>query len=62
MVEDESAQVLLELMEEYPAVTIVLDALDEVNEEDRQELMEILSQLLRDSPNLLKIFIASRSN
>ncbi|KAM7197300.1 hypothetical protein V8F33_005728 [Rhypophila sp. PSN 637] len=59
---EESSAVLLELMEEYPAVTIVLDALDEVNEEDRQELMDILSELLRDSPNLLKIFVSSRSN
>ncbi|KAM7219021.1 hypothetical protein V8F06_005613 [Rhypophila decipiens] len=59
---EESAAVLLELMEEYPAVTIVLDALDEVNQEDRQELMDILSEILRDSPNLLKICICSRSN
>ncbi|KAK4213489.1 ankyrin repeat protein [Rhypophila decipiens] len=59
---EESSAVLLELMEEYPAVTIVLDALDEVSQEDRQELMDILSELLRDSPNLLKIFISSRSN
>lgn len=59
---DGSAEVLLKLMEDYPAVTLVIDALDEVNQEDRQELMDILSQLLRDSPNLLKIFISSRSN
>lgn len=59
---DESGSVLLELMGEYPAATIVLDALDEVNQEDRQELLDILSGLLRDSPNLLKIFISSRDN
>lgn len=41
----ESVQVLLQLMGEYPAVSIVLDALDEVNQEDRQELLDILSQL-----------------
>lgn len=59
---EESAEVLLQLMGEYPAVTLVIDALDEVAQEDRQELMDILSQLLRDSPNLLKIFVSSRSN
>jgi hypothetical protein len=59
---DESGRVLLELMGEYPAATIVLDALDEVNQEDRQELLDILSGLLQDSPNLLKIFISSRDN
>ncbi|GAB1320899.1 NACHT domain-containing protein [Madurella fahalii] len=59
---DETGSVLLELMGEYPAATIVLDALDEVNQEDRQELLDILSGLLRDSPNLLKIFISSRDN
>ena len=59
---EESAEVLLQLMGEYPAVTLVIDALDEVAQDDRQELMDILSQLLRDSPNLLKIFVSSRSN
>lgn len=59
---EESGRVLLELMGEYPAATIVLDALDEVNQEDRQELLDILSGLLQDSPNLLKIFISSRDN
>jgi hypothetical protein len=59
---DESGRVLLELMGEYPAATIVLDALDEVNQEDRQELLDILSSLLQDSPNPLKIFISSRDN
>ena len=59
---DESRRVLLELMGEYPSATIVLDALDEVNQEDRQELLDILSGLLQESPNLLKIFISSRDN
>ncbi|KAK3298835.1 uncharacterized protein B0H64DRAFT_83679 [Chaetomium fimeti] len=59
---DECGRVLLELMEEYPAATIVLDALDEVNQEDRQELLDILSWLLEKSPNLLKMFISSRDN
>ncbi|KAH6689768.1 hypothetical protein F5X68DRAFT_260368 [Plectosphaerella plurivora] len=59
---DESSSILLELLEDYPAATIVLDALDEVNPEDRQELMDVLSKLLREAPNLLKIFVSSRDN
>ncbi|ROT37869.1 hypothetical protein SODALDRAFT_324350 [Sodiomyces alkalinus F11] len=58
----ESSRVLRELMDDHPAVTIVLDALDEVGEDDRQELMDVLSQLLREAPNTLKIFISSRDN
>ncbi|GJC80956.1 putative ankyrin repeat protein MM_0045 [Colletotrichum liriopes] len=49
-------------MQEYPSVTIVLDALDEVQSEDRRELMDTLSWLLQNAPNLLKIFISSRDN
>ncbi|KAK2769746.1 ankyrin repeat-containing protein [Colletotrichum kahawae] len=59
---DESFSVLLKLMEIYPSITIVLDALDEVNQEDRQELLDILSKLLQESSGLLKIFISSRDN
>ncbi|KAK4204557.1 hypothetical protein QBC40DRAFT_336757 [Triangularia verruculosa] len=59
---DESTEMILELLEEYPSATIIIDALDEVNQEERQELLDILSQLLRESPNLLKIFISSRDN
>ncbi|ROT39647.1 hypothetical protein SODALDRAFT_309087 [Sodiomyces alkalinus F11] len=59
---DESSAILLELLEDYPAVTLVFDAMDEVNPEDRQELMDILSELLREAPNLLKIFVSSREN
>ncbi|KAK4165517.1 ankyrin repeat protein [Cladorrhinum sp. PSN259] len=59
---DESSRILLELMGEYPSATLVIDALDEVNQEDRQELLDILSSLMRDSPNLLKVFVSSRDN
>ena len=59
---DESYQALLQLLNEWPAVTLVFDALDEVNQEDRQEIMDLLSELLRESPNLLKSFISSREN
>ena len=59
---DESERVILALLGEYSVVTIVLDALDEVNYEDRLELLRVLSRLLQASPNLLKIFISSRED
>lgn len=59
---DESECVLKALLGEYPAVTIVIDALDEVPLDDRHELLDILGRLLKEAPNLLKIFISSRDN
>lgn len=59
---DESVEVLLQLFDEYPAVTLVLDALDEVNQESRQELLDALGNLIRESTSLVRIFISSRSN
>ncbi|KAI0190179.1 hypothetical protein EV127DRAFT_389290 [Xylaria flabelliformis] len=44
---DESVKVLLKLFDKYPAVALVLDALDEVNQESRQELLDALSNLIQ---------------
>ncbi|KAK6951746.1 hypothetical protein Daesc_006269 [Daldinia eschscholtzii] len=59
---EESKRMLVALMEHYPTATIVIDALDEVELQDRQELMDVLSQILQESPNLLKVFVSSRDN
>ncbi|KAK7940733.1 uncharacterized protein PG986_013120 [Apiospora aurea] len=59
---DDCRRVLTELSNEYPAVTIVVDALDEVDGEDRQELMDALGELIQESTSLVKIFISSRDN
>ncbi|KAK8138074.1 hypothetical protein PG984_001454 [Apiospora sp. TS-2023a] len=59
---DECREVLIELLDEYPAVTIVIDALDEVDSEDRYELTEALAELLQMSKSLVKIFVSSRDN
>ncbi|KAJ2991079.1 hypothetical protein NUW58_g2655 [Xylaria curta] len=59
---DESKGLLLELFAEYPAVAIVIDALDEVNQDSRQELLNTLSALVENSPSLVRVFISSRSN
>ncbi|KAI0856607.1 hypothetical protein F4860DRAFT_398338 [Xylaria cubensis] len=62
LVTDESVKVLLKLFDKYPAVALVLDALDEVNQESRQELLDALSNLIQQSTTLVRIFISSRSN
>ncbi|KAK5997911.1 hypothetical protein PT974_00277 [Cladobotryum mycophilum] len=58
---DDCVEVLLQLVDEYPAVTFVLDALDEVDQEDRQELLDILSRILQESNSLIRVFISNIS-
>ncbi|KAI0399226.1 hypothetical protein F4802DRAFT_611032 [Xylaria palmicola] len=48
---DECVQVLLQLFDEYPGVTL-----------SRQELLDTLSDLIQKSTSLIRIFISSRSN
>ena len=59
---EESLQVLLELLPFYPAVTIVIDALDEVNSIERPQLLDALNDLVASSGTLVKVFISSREN
>lgn len=59
---EESETVLAALLEEYPAITIVIDALDEVQYGDRQILMNVFGRLMKNNSNLLKVFIASRND
>ncbi len=59
---DECVDVLLHLMDEYPAVTLILDALDEMNPVDRQELLDVLTCILQETSTLVKAFIPSRDS
>ena len=59
---EELERLLLNLSGNYPTVTVVLDALDEVDQSDRQDLLDVLGRLVRESPNIVKIFISSRDN
>lgn len=59
---DESTEILIELTNVYPSVTIVIDALDEVLESDRLDLVDALTAVLKESESLVKIFISSRDN
>ena len=49
----------MQLIEQYPQTTIVIDAMDECDPEKRRGLLKYLEQILRDSSGLVKIFISS---
>lgn len=51
---------LVQIINSYPRVTLVLDALDECDNETTCELAQVLRSLLEESKGLVKVFIASR--
>jgi ankyrin repeat domain-containing protein 50 len=51
---------ILDLVNLYPRTTIILDALDECDQVEREFLVETFENLLRDAVNPVKIFISSR--
>ncbi|KAI6764484.1 hypothetical protein HG530_008273 [Fusarium avenaceum] len=57
-----SKKLVLQLLEQYPSATIVVDALDECNPETRQNLLKALESLLKESSCLLKVFVTSRTD
>ncbi|KAG5802464.1 hypothetical protein H9Q74_011991 [Fusarium xylarioides] len=59
---EKSKALVLELLQKYNSATIVLDALDEINPNTRETLLEILEDLLNESPCLLKLFVTSRTD
>lgn len=59
---DESLNLVLQLIAQYPLATIVIDAIDECNPQKRHELLKALEQILRNSSSLVKIFVSSRDD
>ena len=59
---EESCDLILELIEQYPMTTIVIDALDECDSEKRQCLLDAFERILQDSFGLVKIFVSSRDD
>ena len=53
-------ELLLSLSEIYPQTTMVIDALDEIHQDQRQVLLEALSMVVKSSRSRVKIFISSR--
>ncbi|KIM92814.1 hypothetical protein OIDMADRAFT_107066 [Oidiodendron maius Zn] len=59
---NESCALIIQLIEHYPLTTIVIDALDECNAEKRADLLEALETILRESTQMVKIFVSSRDD
>ena len=59
---NESCSLILQLFEHYPLTTIVIDALDECDPENRADLLETLETILQESSHLVKIFVSSRDD
>lgn len=58
----DSYKLLLDILESYPTVTIIIDALDECQQGTRRKFLDCLERLMRNSPTLIKIFISSRDD
>jgi hypothetical protein len=58
----ECRELLLDFINIYPQTTLVLDALDECEVQDRLELIRVFDHILAQASNPLKIFISSRPN
>lgn len=55
-------ELLLSLSEIYPQTTMVIDALDEIHQDQRQVLLEALGMIVKSSRSRVKIFISSREH
>ena len=60
---DDSRELIIELIEHYFMTTIIIDALDECDREERQSLLDALESILQESSfGLVKIFLSSRDD
>ncbi|KAF4965615.1 hypothetical protein FSARC_6602 [Fusarium sarcochroum] len=58
----ECVETLIKVMEIYPSLTIVIDALDECDLDERMALLLSLKEVREKSANLVKILITSRDD
>ena len=59
---DESTALIIELSQDRPLTTIIIDALDECDLSSRGDLLEALSKILQDSRSLVKLLVSSRAD
>ena len=59
---EDARDIALEIANSRPLTYIVIDALDECDQNQRDQLVETLQFLLSDSSSLVKIFITSRED
>ena len=57
---EQSLSLLARLINIYPQVTLIIDALDECNRHTRTKLIDALDKVVLESTSLLKVFISSR--
>ena len=57
----ECVEVILELLETNPAF-IIIDGLDECNPARRQDLLDALGDIIKDSCNVVQVFVSSRDD
>ena len=58
----ESASTLIRLTAERGLSHIIIDALDERNRQEREYLLDALSQIMKESTGIVKVFISSRDD
>lgn len=54
-------RLIIELTKDHPA-TIIVDALDECEENTRYELLEAFDEVIRNSAEVVKVFVSSRDD
>ena len=59
---DESTALIIELSQDRPLTTIIVDALDECDLSSRGDLLEALSKILQGSRSLVKLLVSSRAD
>lgn len=59
---EECVETLVDIMDICPSMTIVIDALDECYEKEREDLLLTLKEIKDQSANLVKVFITSRDD
>ncbi len=58
---EDCTRLIIELTRDHPA-TIILDALDECEEDERYELLEAFDNIISSSGDVVKIFVSSRDD
>lgn len=59
---NETRKLILDITQNYPRITIIIDALDECNAEKQPDLVDSLKEIAEQSPNPVKIMVLSRDD
>ena len=59
---DDSLDLILRLVEDYSMTIVIIDALDECDPSMRQSLLDAFEHILKESADLVKIFVSSRND